>query len=269
MINEMKKLKMLEEIRGMKMPLPNFFYVERYGRTAEEQMKDLLTGIGKKEWFLFKTDVRNKEGGLLHNFVMELEKYAKLGKEYDECVLIELSDEIHLEDEFEEFVEYLKSLENRIYFLFTMKQSKNTAFVQECMEQYFFVRVIEAKEYSVQEQLEEIKNACGEYQYEITKDAETAFRMTLEKKEWKAEEQVLCRLRNGVRSMVYERMLESDMSDYKGSTNTKETEISKNDAVMTVGSFTSQMAKKMLSKLESDNKKRAVIGFNQGGLLYE
>ena len=189
MINEMKQIRMLEKTRGIKMPLPNFFYVERYGRCAQEQMDELLAEIGKKEWFLFKTDVRNKEGGLIHNFVVELEKYAKLGKVYDECVLIEFSEEIHLEDEFEEFIEYLKLLEDKIYFFFTMNQSKNTAFVQECMERYFFVRVIEAKEYSVLEQLEEIRNTCREYQYEITKDAETAFKNGLKKRngEWRSK----------------------------------------------------------------------------------
>lgn len=256
MIKELKQLKMLEEERGMKMPLPNFFYIERYGRGAREQMDEILTGIGKKEWFLFKTDVKNKEGGLLHNFVMELEKYAKLGKAYDECVLIEFSEDIHMEEEFEEFAAYLKSLENRIYFLFTMKQTKNTAVVQECMEQYFFVRTIVAEEYSVQEQLEEIRNTCKEYQYEMTKEAETAFRDKLDKKEWGVEEQVLCRLRNGVCSMVYEGMLQTELTEAEKS-------------VAATWSFTLKMAEKMLSKMEPENKKRSIIGFNQGGLQYE
>ena len=229
-------------------------------------MDELLEGIGKKEWFLFKTDCKNKEGGLIHNFVMELEKYAKLGKTYEECVLIELSDEIHLEDEWEAFIEYLKSLENKIYFLFTMKQTKNTAFVQECMEQYFFVRIIEAKEYSVQEQLEQIKETCKEYQCEMEKEAEKAFKEALEKREWKAEEQVLCRLKNGVCSMVYEKMLENNMSDEEGGKNTKKKTASDNNLAW---NFSLPMAKKMLAKLEPENKKKAVIGFNQGGLQYE
>lgn len=257
MINEMKVLKMLEEKNGMKMPIPNFFYVERYGRCAQEQMDALVEGIGKKKWFLFKTDIRNKEGSLIDVFSMELEKYAKLGKIYDECVLIDIMEDIDIEDGFEEFVTYLKTLEDKIYFLFTMKQSKNTAFVQECMEQYFFIRKIEAKEYSVEEQMEAIKSVCEEYRYEIEAEAECILKEALEKKKWKAEEQVLCRLKNGVRSMVYEGMMEAGFLD--GAT----------VEAVAAGSFTLKMAEKMLSKIEPENKKRAVIGFSQGGLQYE
>lgn len=257
MINEMKKLKMLEEKKGVKMPLPNFFYVERYGRSAQEQMENLLEGFGKKKWFLFKTDVRKKEGSLVDVFSMELEKYAKLGKAYDECVLIEISEDVDMEEGFEEFITYLKTLEDKIYFLFTMKQSKNTAFVQECMEQYFFVRKIEAKEYSVEEQLEAIKSVCEEYRYEMEYEAEHMLREALAKKKWKGEEQVLCRLKNVVRSMVYEGMMEAGFSD--GATVEE----------VATGIFASKMAEKMLLKIEPENKKRAVIGFSQGGLQYE
>ena len=79
----------------------------------------------------------------------------------------------------------------------------------------------------------------------------------IEKKKWKVEEQVLCRLKNVVLSMVYEGMMEAGFSD--GAT----------VEVVVTGIFTSKMAKKMLSKIEPENKKRAVIGFNQGGLQYE
>ena len=257
MINEMKMLKMLEEKNGVKMPLPNFFYVKRYGRSAQEQMVELLAGIGKREWFLFKTDIRNKEGSLIDVFSMELEKYAKLGKTYDECVLIDISDDIDIEEGFEEFITYLKTLEDKIYFLFTMKQSKNTAFVQECMEQYFFIRKIEAKVYSVEEQLETVKSICEDYRYTIVPEAERMLREALEKKKWKAEEQVLCKLKNVVRSMVYEGMMEAGFLD--GGT----------VEAVAAGSFTPKMAEKMLSKIEPENKKRAVIGFSQGGLQYE
>jgi len=125
MINEIRKIRLLEKKRGFKLPIPNFFFVERFGRCAQEQMENLLLEVNKREWFLFKADVRSKEEGLLSGFMMELEKYAKLGKVYDECVLIELSEEMYGEDDFEEFVAYLKSLEDKIYFVFTMKQSKN------------------------------------------------------------------------------------------------------------------------------------------------
>lgn len=260
MIKEMNRLMMLEEKSGVKVPMPNFFYVERYGRKVEEQMDSILSGIGKKEWFLFKTDCRFKEGGILHNFVMELEKYAKLGKEYDECVLVELAEDIHMEDEFEEFLGYLKTLENKIYFLFTMKQAKNTAIIQQCIEQYFFVRTIYAGEYSGEEQWEVIQSTCKEYHFTINCASEAFMRKRLEKKVWNTEEQVVCKLKNGVRSMVYEGMLDTDISK-------KETSVEavKEDKWI----FTLEMAEKMFAKMEPESKKKAIIGFNQGGLQYE
>ena len=133
MIHEINHLKELEVNTGVKIPMPNFFYIEKYGRKLEDQMEELLPVLGKKEWFLFKTDCRFKEGGLLHNFIIELEKHAKLGKDYDECILVELTEDIQLNEEFPEFLYYLKSQEEKIYFIFTMKQSKDTAFIQECI----------------------------------------------------------------------------------------------------------------------------------------
>lgn len=42
-----------------------------------------------------------------------------------------------MNDEFLEFLTYLKTLEEKIVFLFTVKQGKNTVYIQECVEQYF------------------------------------------------------------------------------------------------------------------------------------
>ncbi len=287
MIQEIKQLKLLEERMGIKVPLPNFFYVEKYGRNLVEQMEYILTVIGRKEWFLFSTDCRFKEGGLLHNFVIELEKHANLGKEYTGCVLIELSEDILQEEEFETFLNYLKLLEDKNYFLFTMKESQNTVFVQECMEQYFFVRIIQAQKYSTLEQWEEIRKVCEEYQFEIENEAEKYMKVQLTKREWKEEEQVLCRLRNVTCSMVYENMVEAVLGE---STNEekrlKEDETTKNELIKKELKekvlkdnelqdkelrekempekkpvFTLQMAQKMIRKMEPEHKKRNVIGF--------
>lgn len=260
MINEMRKIRLLEEKRGVRIPTPNFFYVERFGRSAREQMEGLLLEINKKEWFLFKTDGRFREEGLLHSFMMEIEKYAKLGKAYNECVLIELSEKMYWEDDFEEFLAYIKSLEDRIYFVFTMKQAKSTALIQKCIERYFFIRIIEAEEYMLEEQMEEITSICKEYSYKMSEEAEAYIRLELEKKEWKDEEQVLCRLKNMVCNAVYEQALE------KESEGEMQEEYTNTPALCTL---TLDMAKNMMSKMETDNKKRAIIGFNQGGLQYE
>ena len=252
MIKEMKQLKMLEERKGIKVPVPNFFYVERYGRKLEEQMESIFSVLGKKEYFLFHTDCRFKEGGLLHNFLIELERHADLGKEFEGCVLIEISEDILQEEEFDGFLTYLKSLEDKIYFLFTIKQTKNTALIQECMEQYFFIRVIWAEVYSVSEQWEKIRKICEEYRFDMEKAAEEYIKAELEKKEWKEEEQVMCRLQNVVYSIVYENRMEGsllEIADEEESQNKKKTV------------FSLEMVQKMLKKLESEQKKRKAIGF--------
>lgn len=260
MINEIRKMRLLEEKRGIKLPIPNFFFVERFGRSAQEQMDGLLNEVGKKEWFLFKTDIKNREEGLIGSFLIELEKYAKLGKAYDECVLIEFTEEMYGKDEIEEFVAYLKSLEDKIYFVFTTKQTKNTAFIQKCMEQYFFIRLMEAKEYTITEQMEEIIIICSKYRYELKEEAQDYIRIQLEKREWKDDEQVLCRLRNVVCNFVYEQALENE-SDKMA--------MQEKSRCPDLWTINLRMAKKMMAKMENENRKRAIIGFSQGGLQYE
>lgn len=247
MILEIKRLKELENNTGIKIPKPIFFYVERYGRKLEDEMEDILPMLGKKEWFFFKADCRFKEGGLLHNFIIELEKNAKLGKDYDECILIELTEDIHCNEEFEEFLTYLKSLEGKITFLFTLKQGKNTVFIQECMEQYFFMRKICAQEYSKQEQWEKIQEICQEFETAISKEAEEIFLKDLEEREWKEQEQVMLRLKNSICSQIYELLLMEEQPKV----------ISK------------EMAENILKRLEPVMKKTHTIGFCRKGLGYE
>lgn len=247
MIHEINHLKELEVNTGVKIPMPNFFYIEKYGRKLEDQMEELLPVLGKKEWFLFKTDCRFKEGGLLHNFIIELEKHAKLGKDYDECILVELTEDIQLNEEFPEFLYYLKSQEEKIYFIFTMKHSKDTAFIQECMEQYFFIRDIYAKEYSAHEQWDIIQKICREFEFGISTEAKEILISGLKEREWKPEEQVMCRLKNNICSQIYELLLTEESEKV----------------------IQQETAENILRKIEPVQKKRHTIGFCQGGLTYE
>ena len=43
------------------LPIPRYFFVERYGRSIENEMKEITALLGKKEWFFFKTGY--KENG--------------------------------------------------------------------------------------------------------------------------------------------------------------------------------------------------------------
>ena len=239
MITEIKKIKELEHKTGIKIPQPVFFYIERYGRRLEEKMEEILPMIGKKEWFLFKTDCRFKEGGMFRNFIIELEKNAKVGKEYRECILIELEEDILLNEELDEFLSYLKYLEGKVFFLFTVKQGKNTIYIQEYIEQYFFIRKIYAEEYTMQEQMETIREICKEYEVEISQEAEEVLLKGMERKEWNEQEQVMLKLKNNVCNEIYELLLSSDMPKV----------------------ILKEMAENILKRMEPVKKKMHTMGF--------
>lgn len=247
MITEIKKIKDLEHKTGIKLPQPVFFYIERYGRKIEESMEEILPFIGKKEWFLFKTDCRFKDGGIFQKFTIELEKNAKLGKEYSECILIDLAEDILSNEELNDFLDYLKSLEKKIFFLFTTKQGKNTAYIQDYIEQYFFIKKIYASEYTCQEQIEKIQKICMEYEVELSEDAKKVFFNELERKQWQEQEQVMLKIKNSIFSEIYELLLSQDAPKV----------------------IEKEMAKNVLKKMEQVTRKTHTIGFCQRGISYE
>ena len=245
---ELVELEYMTKTAGKKVPVPKFFYIERYGRCLEEQMKDILPSMGNKSWFLFKTDGRFGEGNLLQSFVLELEKYASIGKEYRECILIEFTEDVIQKDGFMELLEYLKRQQESFNFIFTMKDSKNTASIQKCLEQYFFVRRIEAKAYEVEEELEAIRCTCAEYGVTLEGKAEETLRRGLERIAWETGDYVFQRLENGTSKMIYELLWEK--AEFKR-------EVS------------AELAGQILENIGQSTKKKHVIGFRQGGYAYE
>ena len=248
MTEELMELEYITKTEGKKVPVPKFFYIERYGRCLEEQMKDILPRMGNKSWFLFKTDGRFREENLLQNFVLELEKYASIGKEYRECILIEFTEDAIQKDGFMELLEYLKRQQESFNFIFTMKDSKNTASIQKCLEQYFFLRRIEAKAYEVEEELEAIRCTCAEYGLTLDGKAEETLRRGLERIAWETGDYVLQRLENGTNKMIYELLWEK-------------TELKRE--------VSAELAGQSLENIGNGIKKKQVIGFRQGGYSYE
>ncbi|MBO5292990.1 MAG: hypothetical protein J6B10_07420 [Lachnospiraceae bacterium] len=245
---ELKQMKSMEMREGIHIPVPHFFYIEKYGRRVEEQMNVILPELGRREWFLFQTDGIWKEGSILHHFCAELEKHAKLGREYGECVVIELDAEVRQREEFIRFLEYLKTKEEQISFLFTMKQSKDTVSAERCVEQYFFVRTVYAAPYTVEEQLDVIDKICKRYQWSISSRAVQTLRAGLLEKEWESGEKVACRLENTVCRVLYEAVLEGQMREM---------------------CLTSQMAQQFLEHIGKEITQKITIGFARGGYEYE
>lgn len=247
-VEEMIELEYLTETEQRKIPIPKFFYIQKYGRTLEEQMKEILPRIRKKNWFLFKTDGVFREGNLFQNLALELEKHASIGKDYRECVVIEFTEDVLHKEGFTELLEFLAYQQNEFEFIFTMKKAKNTATIQERLEQYFFVRKIEAVSYTPEEQIGIIKEICAEYEVTLGPSSEEILRKGLENMEWKEADSVRRRLENGVYRVIYEHALTATTSELQNA---------------------AEVAYQILGNIEKKKVNKHAIGFCQGGYSYE
>lgn len=241
-LQELSKISDIESREGVKVPRPKFFYVQRYGRKAQDQVQEILSLVGRKEWFLFRTDDSFPEAGLRRNFVTELAKHAGTGKEFEGCVFIELSKDTLLKEEFAEFLEFLKERENKLYYVFTTKKPKDAASVQKCIEQYFFVRTVCAESYSVEEQMVLLKDICEEYGFHISPKVKTLLANGLKSKEWKEDDYVDYRLRSEVCTIIYEAVLEQQAGNRR---------------------FSLEMAWRLMENLQKGNAEEIAFGFHK------
>ena len=247
-LEELMKLQYITKSGYRKVPIPKFFYIQRYGRRVEDEIDKILPYIGNKSWFLFKTDGRFRTENLLQSFVLELDKYASVGKAYNECVLIEFTEDVCWKSGFVEFLEYLRSQQDSFNFIFTMRESKNTATIQKCLEQYFFVQRVDAKKYEVKEQMELIRQLCMEYKMSLDIKASEMLQKSLENKEWNTKDYVLQKLTNATNKMIYDLLRENPDG---------------------VNVLSKEDANQILKNVESAREKIHTIGFRQGGYTYE
>lgn len=241
-MQELNRIKDIEFREGIKVPRPKIFYVQRYGRMARDQVQEILPAVGRKEWFLFKAEESFPEAGIRRNFVTELAKHATIGKEFDGCVLVELSKDTLLREEFTEFMEFLKDREDKLYYVFATRKPKDAVSVQKCIEQYFFVRTVYAEGYSAEEQMAMIKDICEEFGSSIDPKAQNLLTNGLKSKEWREDERVACRLRNEIYTVIYEMLLEGKSKDRK---------------------FSPEMAWKLLDNLQKGNAEETIFGFHK------
>lgn len=239
-LHELDKIKNVEINEGICTPIPNYLYIQRYGRRAQEQMDKILSKIGKKDWFLFKTQEQSEEKKLIEKFGMALHRHADTGKDYTGCSLIEISKETLNRDELPGFLEYLKENEQQLYYLFTIKNAEDAASVQKCIEQYFFTRIVYAEEFSIEEQFDIIRNTCGEYGFSIGGREQTFIMRGLEERKWKADEHVGFILQNAARAVIYEAMLEDKIMERL---------------------ISAELSKKLLSNLQKTAEKEKILGF--------
>lgn len=239
-LRELDKIKDAEMYEGIRTPIPNYLYIPRYGRKLRGQMDEILARMGKKGWFFFKADEWSEGGKLVEKFNMDLQKHSDTGKEYTGCVLIELSKETLMKDGLPEFFEYLKEKEQQFFFLFAVKDAKDAAAVQKCMEQYFFTRVVYADEFSIEEQFDIIRNICREYGFGIDLKEQAFIIRGLKEREWKENEHMEFILQNAAKAVIYETMLDDKAKER---------------------SVSAEMSEKLLENLQKTAKKEKVFGF--------
>ena len=209
-VNEIKRIRNMEQSEAVNIPLPHFCYIQRFGRKIDEQMPEILALTGKKKWFRFQTNPAFRKGGLLRSLLLDLEKHAEPGREYHECVVIEIEEGFCGQEDCTLFLEYLQSREEQFYFLFTMKQNENMISIQQRMEPYFFLRTIEAEPYPVEEQLELVRNDCSRCGFTLEDADVTTLYQKLDQRKWKEKEWVARKLKTAVNHSLYRIAMEGE-----------------------------------------------------------
>lgn len=197
----------LEGENGKKkfLPIPNYIFVQKYGRSIESEMTQIAKLLGKKEWFVFKADQR-QEKKILDRFLLEQECKASVGREYTGCVLVELTG-TEEEKELAEFLDYIEEASQRLTCIYTTKQMDETERIKNYLMQYGFVRMIEGESYKLNEQLAIFEETVFGYQFSISGGARIRLAEWLHKKDWQEQEKVCTTIQNMAKSAVYQKIL--------------------------------------------------------------
>lgn len=207
LLQEMQKIKEKEKTMGVRFQKPCYLFVQKYGRSVEAEMNEIMEMFGKSQYFSFKTEGNQKEETILRRFLMEQEKNAGLGRHFNGCVLIEISGE-ESDKEITDLLEYLEREKSRMTCIFTTKNFESVDFIKRQLEQCFFVRVIEGEEYDLSEQIDIFQNIINEYQFEIDKEAKKEVEDFFRMRRWQEKDMVEKRICNLANDILYRKMLE-------------------------------------------------------------
>ena len=207
-LKEVEQIKETENTKGIKFPKTSYIFVENYGRTIHKEMQKLTELSGKKGWFVFQAV---KHQGVYQEFTVELSKHAMLGKEFEGCILIEVSWQVE-KNELRQMLEYLKEQENKINFFFSVKEEKIAKELKAEMDRYFFTRMLEGEVYSQEEQLRILMEELEKYELYVEESVKQEVLKLLAGLSWQTTDLVEHTLQNVARKLAYEKMLE-DSSD--------------------------------------------------------
>ncbi|MBQ7955334.1 MAG: hypothetical protein IJ282_06245 [Lachnospiraceae bacterium] len=197
------------------LPIPNYLFVQRYGRDIIEEMPQIAALFGQTEWFVFDDGAQQKEGSILSHFKMELNRHAGIGRDYSGSILMELPspEEEKEEKELEELLNYIDCQKNHLHCVYTMREERRLDSVKKQLENYGFVRVVYAKPYSTDEQMEIFLDTLQEYQFQADTEAKLCMEAFLEGKKWDTSDAVKIRIENIAKEIVYCSFINGEVQD--------------------------------------------------------
>ena len=145
---------------------PESKFVQNYGRSIEAEMPQIAELLGKKDWFFFRADV-SQEKSILNRFLVEQECKSSVGREYEGCILLELTGAEN-EKELFEFINYIEEQKHRLTCIYTTRESEEATGIKKKLASFGFVRQIDGECFDAYEQLEVFEMTIKEYQFSIT-----------------------------------------------------------------------------------------------------
>ena len=207
-LEELNKVKVCEQERNIKLPKPYYQFVQKFGRSPEAELPEIAKSFGNGSWFSFFAEIRKKDVTMVNRFIMELEKHAEIGKAFQGHVLVELTGEEDPKELFE-LLSYIKQNAKQFQCIFTTRMLERAEEIKTCLEQHFFVRKIEGKEYEKAEQSTIFLRVLLEHGFDIdqlTNTLETLFSDV----RWEEKDMVQSRIENLARNIAYNKMLEAE-----------------------------------------------------------
>ena len=206
LLQELEQIVAYEDRMDMVLPIPSYLFVQKYGRSIEAEMPKIAELLGKKEWFFFRADI-SQEKSILNRFLIEQECKTNVGREYEGCILLELTGAEN-EKELLEFINYIESQKQRLCCIYTTKESEKAAEIKRKLSIYGFVRQIDGESFHVFEQLEVFENTLKNYQFVITGAARIKLAEWFRKTKWQEEDAVITQIQNMAKLLVYQKLLE-------------------------------------------------------------
>lgn len=206
-LEEMNQVKNCEQERNITLPKPNYLFIQKYGRSPETELPEIAKAFGNGSWFSFFPEIKKKDVTMVHRFIMESEKYADLGKVFQGFVLVELTGEEE-EKELYELLSYIKQNEKQFRCIFTTRMLDRAEEIQNCLEQHFFVRKMEGKEYESSELGTMFLRVLVEHGFDIdglANEAEALF----SDMHWEETDMVQCRMENLAHNLAYNKILKT------------------------------------------------------------